>query len=211
MPGAFQCGLLRKTSPFRERNALSIEGKLPLAEGPPRQTLCRNDQRFFLLVFPVELPQNRPGGWLIDQRSVPLGPCRSDERLSGFDGLPGRDQHRTAGEVGPHDGPGNFGKNTLHRSCGNVWHRLCGGRFHNEPPIQKIQAGPRKFAALQQGIFARRQRFLCDERPRHQRDSLPQNGRCPRLLPDRKAAGIHGPDEILRPEQQRCEQQNAYP
>ena len=66
-------------------------------------------------------------------------------------------------------------------------------------------------AALQKSVFACGQFFLRDSASGHQLHLLPQDRLSPRSLPGGQAACIHGPDKILRPDQQGNEQQDAHP
>ena len=162
-------------------------------------------------MLPLQLGKNAPGGRLIDRRSVPLGAGGANEQLPGLHSLSRCSKHRPADKIGADHGSGRFGKDAVGLPDGDVGHRFCGGCFHHEPPVQKVQACPGKLAALQKSVFACGQFFLRDSASGHQLHLLPQDRLSPRSLPGGQAACIHGPDKILRPDQQGNEQQNTHP
>jgi len=92
----------------------------------------------------------------------------------------------------------------------DIWHGLSGSGLHDQPPFGKIQACPRKLAALQQGIFTGSQFFLGDELPGG-KSLLAQDDFCPGSLAGGQGGEVRGPDRALQPEQQGEKQKQPGP
>ena len=139
-----------------------------------------------LLVFPLELRPDAARRRLKDERSVPFGAGCPDEALTGFYGLAGDDEHRPADEVGANDRAGHPGPEAVERPGRDVRHRFRRSRFRHQLSLYKVEAGPGKLTALEQGVFSGGELFLCDGISR-EKPCLPQDDGCPRLLAGRQA------------------------
>ena len=90
----------------------------------------------------------------------------------------------------------------MERPGSDVRHRFRRSRFRHQLSLHKVEAGPGKFTALEQGVFSGGELFLCDGIPR-EKPCLPQDDGGPRLLAGRQAHRFDEPDKALQPEQQR--------
>ena len=168
----------------------------------PCELLDGQQESNILLVFPLELRPDAACRRLKDERSVPFGAGCPDEALTGFYGLAGDDEHRPADEVGANDRAGHPGPEAVERPGSDVRHRFRRSRFRHQLSLHKVEAGPGKFTALEQGVFSGGELFLCDGIPR-EKPCLPQDDGGPRLLAGRQAHRFDEPDKALQPEQQR--------
>ena len=145
-----------------------------------------------------------------DQCTVPLLPRRADQPLSSLHGLPGHHQHRAAGQVGLGDHTGAPGAQAVQGPGRNGGLGHCSGGADFQPPFGKIETGPGKLAAFQQGILPGGALGFGGGSPWGE-VCLPQYGKGPGGLSAGEGAGVHGPDELLAPQQQRNKQRQPGP
>ena len=181
---------------------MAVPEQRPMHGLLPCELFDGQHQGNILLVFPLELRPDAARRRLKDERSVPFGAGCPDEALTGFYGLAGDDEHRPADEVGANDRAGNPGPEAVERPGSDVRHRFRRSRLRHQLSLHKVEAGPGKFTALEQGVFSGGELFLCDGISR-EKPCLPQDDGGPRLLAGRQAHRFDEPDKALQPEQQR--------
>ena len=130
---------------------MAVPEERPMHGLLPCELFDGQHQGSILLVFPLELRPDAARRRLKDERSVPFGAGCPDEALTGFYGLAGDDEHRPADEVGANDRAGHPGPEAVERPGRDVRHRFRRSSFRHQLSLNKVEAGPGKLTALEQG------------------------------------------------------------